>query len=85
MPSVANVPAFTLAPDTPNTFGPRKLPLHTLIPAMVLREGRLGDGGPEPGIAELIEERRALPSAALALAEAGGWITSRLRQGFRDG
>jgi gamma-glutamyltranspeptidase/glutathione hydrolase len=32
--------AFTFAPGHPNVIGPRKMPLHTLIPAMALRDGR---------------------------------------------
>ncbi len=32
---------FTLDPSHPNALGPRKRPLHTLIPAMVMRDGRL--------------------------------------------
>ncbi len=32
---------FTLDPGHPNALGPRKRPLHTLIPAMVIRDGRL--------------------------------------------
>ena len=32
--------AFTLERGLPNSFGPAKLPMHTLIPAMVLRDGR---------------------------------------------
>ena len=32
---------FTLDPGHPNALGPRKRPLHTLIPAMVMRDSRL--------------------------------------------
>lgn len=31
---------FVLTPDHPNRVGPRKRPLHTLVPAMLLRDGR---------------------------------------------
>jgi gamma-glutamyltranspeptidase / glutathione hydrolase len=31
---------FTLEPDHPNTFGPNKRPLHTIIPGMTLEKGR---------------------------------------------
>jgi gamma-glutamyltranspeptidase/glutathione hydrolase len=31
---------FTLTPGHPNRIGPHKRPLHTLVPAMILRDGR---------------------------------------------
>jgi gamma-glutamyltranspeptidase/glutathione hydrolase len=31
---------FVVDPDHPNTFGPRKRPMHTVIPALAFRDGR---------------------------------------------
>jgi gamma-glutamyltranspeptidase/glutathione hydrolase len=31
---------FSLNPESPNAIGPRKLPFHTIIPAIVMRDGR---------------------------------------------
>src|SRR5436305_1739220 len=31
---------FVVDPDHPNTIGPRKRPMHTIIPALGLRDGR---------------------------------------------
>jgi gamma-glutamyltranspeptidase / glutathione hydrolase len=31
---------FVVDPTHPNTFGPNKLPMHTIIPGMVMRDGR---------------------------------------------
>ena len=38
---------FSLAANTPNTVGPRKRPLHTLIPGFVTRVDGSGQEGPE--------------------------------------
>lgn len=92
---------FTLEPDHPNTFAPGKRPKHTLIPAMLLKDGRpeivfgaMGADGQAQTQLQLLQgfvDFGLHPQAAIeaprwcVTADEQGWGTLRVESTFSPG